>query len=94
MSDPEMENRPAANEAIPISKATTAILAAELRQRKEAALRLPPLESGLRDPLMENRAAPTESSVRSLCRDLYKQGFSVDYLEHRFGVQRLVAVNN
>ena len=60
----------------------------DLRARLAAALRLPPLESGFRDPL-DDIALPSNASTRELCRTLWAQGFSVDYLERRYGVPRI-----
>lgn len=62
-----------------------------LTARKYAALRLAPLESGYRDPVLDNIAPPSNASTRELCRALWAQGFSVEYLEHRFGIPRIGA---
>ena len=60
----------------------------DLRARRAAALRLPPLESGFRDPLGDI-APPPNALTRELCRTLWAQGFSVDYLERRYCVPRI-----
>lgn len=58
-----------------------------LRRRRAAALRCPPLADGFRDPL--DRAAPhwTEDRVRELANTLAAQGFSVEYIAHRYGIR-------
>jgi hypothetical protein len=61
-----------------------------LNERRQAALRCPALDDGHRDPI---DAIPplSESAARDLCRLLWAQGFSIEYLEHRFGVKRVAA---
>jgi len=56
-----------------------------LAQRHAAALRLAPLDSGLRDPVLD-RPTFGERATRDLCRELWAQGFSVEYLERRYGI--------
>lgn len=74
----------------PLPPITHQPLTSGLHERRQAALQCPPLASGHRDPL--NDFPPlTESEKRDLCNRLYQQGFSIEYLEHRFGMSRAPA---
>lgn len=92
MTRAEKEYPHAANVGAKIRVAEAGTENHSLTTRREAALRMPPLPSGYRDPF-EDRPAFSEDSTRALCRELWAQGFDIEYLERRYGVTRRTAVN-
>jgi len=74
----EMQNRPDSKTG------ATEVLAGELnyptlspmQSRYAAAKRLPPLNDGRQDPLLEPRPSMTEIEARRLCNELAAQGCS------------------
>jgi hypothetical protein len=60
----------------------------QIRRRRAAALRCQPLADGVRDPL--DRADTTywsDDRLRALANALVADGFSVEYIEHRYGIR-------
>jgi len=87
---------PALNGAVPdrlVNESTPAIVAPAddtLARRRAAALRMPPMLSGHRDPIDDRPPLP-EYRARELCRVLWAQGWDIDYLERRYGIERISA---
>ena len=55
-----------------------------LARRRDAALRLPPLDDGHRDTWYPRELS--EHETRRLCNELAVDGFSLGYLERRYGI--------
>ena len=55
-----------------------------LARRRDAALRLPPLDGGHRDTWYPRELS--EHETRRLCNQLAADGFDLGYLETRFGI--------
>lgn len=64
---------------------TSTSVGLQLRARRDAALRLPPLESGYRDPLDECPPM-SDREARRVANALAGDGWSVEYLARRFGL--------
>lgn len=54
----------------------------QLRARRDAWLRMPPLESGHRDPY--GPAPMRDAEARHLANELHRMGFATDYLTNRY----------